>query len=87
MRGTYPGNMFDMTPYVQLSDTSDNFTTDDIYRYRRSISITTTGALPRPLVWGLGAVAHLQGTGLKGVGCGRPHRWLRLGMTTTYVVK
>ena len=46
MRGSYPGNMFDMTPYVQLSDTSDNFTADDIYRYRRSIKITTTGALP-----------------------------------------
>lgn len=46
VRGSYPGNMFDMTPYVQLSDTSDNFTADTIYRYRRSIRITTTGALP-----------------------------------------
>ena len=60
VRGSYPGNMFDMTPYVQLSDTSDNFTANDIYRYRRSIRITTTGALPvcrlycssLPLVWG-----------------------------------
>ena len=46
VRGSYPGNMFDMTPYVQLSDTSDNFTADTIYRYRRSIRITTTGVLP-----------------------------------------
>ena len=29
VRGSYPGNMFDMTPYVQLSDTSDNFTADN----------------------------------------------------------
>ena len=33
VRGTYPGNMFDMTPYVQLSDTSDNFTSADLYQY------------------------------------------------------
>ena len=67
MRGSYPGNMFDMTPYVQLSDTSDNFTADTIYRYRRSIRITTTGALPAPrlccvplpLVWALFAGRRL----------------------------
>ena len=61
MRGSYPGNMFDMTPYVQLSDASDNFTAADIYRYRRSIRITTTGArhthgiyrVTLPLVLGL----------------------------------
>lgn len=46
VRGTYPGNMFDMTPYVQLSDTSDNFTSADLYQYRRSIKVSTTGGPP-----------------------------------------
>ena len=74
MRGSYPGNMFDMTPYVQLSDTSDNFTANDIYRYRRSIRITTTGALPAsrpsclplPLVWGpyLSLICKAQARGV-----------------------
>ncbi len=46
VRGTYPGNMFDMTPYVQLSDTSDNFTSADLYQYRRSIKVSATGGAP-----------------------------------------
>ena len=47
VRGTYPGNVFDMTPYVQLSDTSDNFTSADLYQYRRSIKVSTTGWAPQ----------------------------------------
>ena len=43
VRGTYPGNIFDTTPYVQLSDISDNFTSADLYQYRRSINVSTTG--------------------------------------------
>ena len=46
VRGTYPGNMFDTTPYVQLSDTSDNFTSADLYQYRRSINVSITGWAP-----------------------------------------
>lgn len=43
VRGTYPGNTFDMTPYIHLSDYSDNFTSDNIYQYRRSIRISIEG--------------------------------------------
>lgn len=44
VRGTYPGNAFDVTPYVQLSEDEDNFTSADIYEYRRSIKVTLKGA-------------------------------------------
>ena len=44
VRGTYPGNAFDITPYVQLSDDKDNFTSADVYEYRRSIKVTLKGA-------------------------------------------
>ena len=44
VRGAYPGNAFDITPYVQLSDDEDNFTSADIYEYRRSIKVTLKGA-------------------------------------------
>ena len=43
VRGTYPGNMFDMTPFVKLSDDSDNFTSADVYQYRRSIKVSISG--------------------------------------------
>lgn len=45
VRGTYPGNAFDITPYVELSDVSDNFTSADIYEYRRSIKVSLQGVL------------------------------------------
>ncbi len=45
VRGAYPGNTFDITPYVQLSEDGDNFTSADIYEYRRSITVTLKGGL------------------------------------------
>ncbi len=44
--GAYPGNVFDMTPYVHLSDYNDTFTSADAYMYCRTIQIATTGRLP-----------------------------------------
>ena len=44
--GAYPGNVFDMTPYVHLSDYNDTFTSRDAYTYCRTIQIATTGRLP-----------------------------------------
>lgn len=43
VRGSYPGNAFDMDPYVHLSDYTDTFTNNDAYLYRRTIKIATTG--------------------------------------------
>ncbi|BDA48490.1 probable lysyl endopeptidase at N-terminal half [Coccomyxa sp. Obi] len=40
VRGAVPGNMFDMSSYVNLSDVSDVFTPTDIRAYKRSIKIT-----------------------------------------------
>ena len=45
VRGSYPGNAVDLTPYVELSDYSDNFTSADIYEYRRSIKVSLKGVL------------------------------------------
>ena len=50
VRGTYPGNMFDMTSYVELSDNSDNFTSGDIYEYRRSIKVSLKGEVRLPVL-------------------------------------
>ena len=72
VRGTYPGNVFDMTPYVQLSDTSDNFTSADLYQYRRSIKVSTTGWTPNLLQ----SPSHVQscmilGRAFEGKDCSR----------------
>ena len=50
VRGTYPGNVFDMTPYIELSDVSDNFTSSDIYEYRRSIRVSLRGKVHMPVL-------------------------------------
>ena len=43
VRGTVPGNKFDVTPYVSLSAYNDSFTSNDTFSYRRSITINITG--------------------------------------------
>lgn len=43
VRGTVPGNRFDVTPYVSLSADNDSFTSNDTFSYRRSITINITG--------------------------------------------
>ncbi|CAL8463641.1 g3175 [Coccomyxa elongata] len=40
VRGAVPGNMFDMSAYVNLSDVNDIFTPTDMNAYKRSIEIT-----------------------------------------------
>ncbi|BDA48491.1 probable lysyl endopeptidase at N-terminal half [Coccomyxa sp. Obi] len=40
VRGSVPGNLFDMAPYINLSETSDVFTPTDLYAYKRSIEIS-----------------------------------------------
>ena len=43
VRGTVPGNRFDVTPYVSLSAHTDSFTGNDTFSYPRSITINITG--------------------------------------------
>lgn len=43
VRGTVPGNRFDVTPYVSLSAYNDSFTSNNTFSYRRSITINITG--------------------------------------------
>ncbi len=44
------GNNFDATPHVQLSQKSDTFTSADVYKYLRSITVELVGAAQQPLV-------------------------------------
>jgi hypothetical protein len=44
VRGTIPGNDFDASPFIIVSQEEDIFTSSDVYEYRRSMTVSIDGA-------------------------------------------